>query len=146
MFYLYGIVHLLKASLIAIRPYYPESTKMLVHGVSSRKRKKKQYSFLKDDVKIQYHGIFPYFSEHLFHVKQLPFEKITMQQLITLIPEVSGLLQLHDNRLLIKVVKLCASQLLILIRNLDKYHKTDHTFIKRIKAHTPHIVNTDVDE
>lgn len=144
MFYFYGMVHLLKASLIAIRPYYPESTKMLAHGVSSRKRKKKQYSFLKDDVKIQYHGLFPYFSEHLFHVKQLPFEKITMQQLITLIPEVSGLLQLHGDRMLIKVGKLDACQLLFPIHILDKYHTTAHAFIKRIKAHTPPIINTDI--
>src|SRR5690554_765711 len=35
--YFYGMVHLLKACLLTIRPEYPESTSLLAHGVSARK-------------------------------------------------------------------------------------------------------------
>ena len=36
----YGMAHLLKACLLTKRPDYPESTSVLAHGVSTRKRKK----------------------------------------------------------------------------------------------------------
>src|SRR5690625_3551335 len=57
--FFYGMVHLLKAALLTKRPNYPESTKLLAHGVSSRKRKKKDYNFMDDEIKSHYHGLFP---------------------------------------------------------------------------------------
>src|SRR5699024_10675643 len=69
--YFYGMVHLLKAVLLTKRPDYPETTKVLAHGVSSRKRKKQHYTFINDEVKIQHNGLFPYASEHLFFHKNL---------------------------------------------------------------------------
>src|SRR5690625_6241443 len=41
----YGMSHLLKASLVANRPNYTESKKVLAHRVSSRKGKKTQYAY-----------------------------------------------------------------------------------------------------
>src|SRR5699024_4320847 len=78
MLFFYGMTHLLKANLLAKRPYYPESTSMLAHGVSTRKRKKKNYAFLDDEVKIQLKGLLPYANDHLFLQKQIPFTKIKM--------------------------------------------------------------------
>src|SRR5699024_5380496 len=133
--YFYGMVHLLKAILLSIRPYYPESTKMLAHGVSTRKRKKKQYSFLEDEVKIQHQGLFPYFSEHLFHMKQMPFEKITMQRLASLIPELTFLLRLEERHDLIEVGNLGSTTLTFPIDILDAYYITANAFIKRVTTH-----------
>src|SRR5699024_6678101 len=56
----YGMGHLIKAVLLTKRTDYPESTAMMAHGVSSRKRKKKHYKFIDDEVKIQHKGLFPY--------------------------------------------------------------------------------------
>lgn len=59
----YGMVQLIKACLLTVDPDYPESTSVLAHGVSTRKRKKQGYEFLDDEVKIQKNGLFTHFSE-----------------------------------------------------------------------------------
>lgn len=142
--YFYGMVHLLKASLITVRPYYPESTKMLAHGVSTRKRKKKQYSFLKDEVKVQHQGLFPYVSEHLFQIRPIPFEKIAMEQLITLIPELAFLHRLEQREGLIKVGKVGSRSLHFPANILDDYYLSANAFINRVKTHTPPVADTKV--
>ena len=54
----YGFVHLIKACLLQQDPCYPENTSVFAHGVTTRKRKKQQYEFLKDEVKFQKNGLF----------------------------------------------------------------------------------------
>src|SRR5699024_11682596 len=120
--YQYEMMHLLKALMNAKRQQYPETTKMLAHGVSTQKRKKKQYSFLEDEVKVQHQGLFPYFSRHLFHMEHIPFEKITMQKLTALIPELTFLLQLQQNDALVKVGKVGSLTLTFPISILDDYY------------------------
>ena len=83
----YGLNQLLKACLLTKRPNYPENTKLLAHGVSTRKRKKQSYSFLSDEVKIQQYGLFPYFSNHLFQIQSFPTDKVSMDHLLARIPE-----------------------------------------------------------
>ncbi|MDO7485550.1 YaaC family protein [Peribacillus frigoritolerans] len=41
----YGFAQLLKACLLTIDPNYPESTSMLAHGVTTRKRKSNNMNF-----------------------------------------------------------------------------------------------------
>ena len=53
MLLFYGMGQLFKACLLTIDPNYPESTSVLAHGVTTRKRKKQGYQFLEDEVKIQ---------------------------------------------------------------------------------------------
>lgn len=89
----YGMVQLLKACLLTVDPDYPSSTSVLAHGVSSRKRKKQDYEFLHDEVKIQKNGLFPYFSEKMFHVEQLEGNKYSMESLLTKIPEMNSIFQ-----------------------------------------------------
>ncbi|WP_280772260.1 YaaC family protein [Salipaludibacillus daqingensis] len=89
----YGLSHWLKAALLIVDPDYPATTQVLAHGLSTRKRKKKGYEFLSDDVRIQKDGLFPYLSNILFHVKQLSGEKRTMRQLLFNIPEMMPTLQ-----------------------------------------------------
>ncbi|WP_257352371.1 YaaC family protein [Pseudalkalibacillus decolorationis] len=87
----YGMVQLIKSCLLTVDPFYPESTSLLAHGVTTRKRKKQNYLFLEDEIKIQRNGLFPYFSDQMFHMKQLEGDKVQMNELLGQIPEMSGL-------------------------------------------------------
>ncbi|TKH10504.1 hypothetical protein FC678_14550 [Peribacillus simplex] len=86
----YGFAQLLKACLLTIDPNYPESTSMLAHGVTTRKKKKQQYEFLKDEVKTQKNGLFTCIAEKLFHIKHLEGEKFSMGTLIKEIPDMQN--------------------------------------------------------
>lgn len=140
MLFFYGMTHLLKACLLTKRPDYPESTSILAHGASTRKRKKKDYTFLSDEVKVQQHGLLPYFSEHLFALKRLPFEKIEMRELLGLIPELSQLFQLAGETKLINIGKLGDTILHFPSDILDNYHLTQHAFLQRIKPYIGEIM------
>ncbi|MBC5638362.1 YaaC family protein [Ornithinibacillus sp. BX22] len=131
--FFYGMAHLLKACLLTKRPDYPESTSVLAHGVSARKRKKKDYSFLEDEVKLQHKGLFPYFSQHLFGIKQLPFEKITMRSLFSLIPELITYFALEQDQSLIPIGKRGDRLIRIPKEVCDHYHMTENALIKRMK-------------
>ncbi|QPC47941.1 YaaC family protein [Mangrovibacillus cuniculi] len=87
----YGLTHLLKAALLTVDPFYPDSTSVLAHGVSTRKKKKQQYLFFQDEVKIQRNGLCTHLSEKLFHVKQLENKKISMGDLMECLPELDKL-------------------------------------------------------
>ncbi|MFC7370842.1 YaaC family protein [Fictibacillus iocasae] len=85
----YGMTQLIKACLLTVDPSYPDSSTVLAHGVTTRKRKKRNYEFLYDEVRIQKSGLFNHFCEKMFHVKHLEGDKITMKNLLSLIPEIS---------------------------------------------------------
>lgn len=143
MLFFYGMVHLIKANLLTIRPNYPESTTILAHGVSTRKRKKKDYTFMQDEVRTQHNGLFPYFSEHLFYKKRLPFEKIKMEYLFALIPEMSELFTMHNQEKMIVVGNATTTNLHFPNYILDNYHLTAKAFIQRIRTYMPAIKNTE---
>lgn len=135
----YGMTHLLKAALLTKRPDYPESTKVLAHGVSTRKRKKKNYYFMCDEVKIQHFGLFPYVSEHLFPLNPLPSTKYRMEFLLSLIPEMAPLFKLAQQEKWYSVGKI-GEKLLTFPRQLfDQYHLTEKAFLSRIKPYLPPI-------
>src|SRR5690625_4770004 len=128
----YGMIHMLKATLLTKRPNYPETTKLLAHGVSSRKRKKKHYIFMDDEVKIQHQGLFPYFSKYLFHIEKLPFDKVKMKDLFALIPEMNLLFTFKNDPKLIKVGTIGKKQLTFPAKILDHYYLTEKAFLNRI--------------
>lgn len=138
--YFYGMVHLIKACLLTKRPDYPESTTMLAHGVSTRKRKKRDYTFMQDEVKIQHNGLLPYFSEHLFSMQRFPFEKVKMHDLIALIPEISPLFNFKGQEKLTNIGTTQSHILQFPISILDDYHLTEKAFISRIQAALPKII------
>lgn len=144
--YFYGMVHLLKASLLAKRPNYPESTSLLAHGVTTRKKKKKNYTFIEDEVKVQINGLFPYFTEHLYSKDLLHFEKVKMGHLLALIPEISPLFSFYEQEEPMVVVGSCRSDILLFpITILDHYQVTDSTFLRRIKPFLPEIMHYETD-
>ncbi|RSL29629.1 hypothetical protein D7Z54_30265 [Salibacterium salarium] len=78
----YGLTHLLKGITLLEDPYYPATVEVLSHGVTTRKRKKKGYTFLDDEIKIQKKGFYPHFSKHLFHMKHSIGFKWKMKHLL----------------------------------------------------------------
>lgn len=138
--FFYGIVHLLKACLLTKCPDYPETTSLLAHGVTTRKRKKQQYSFLQDEVKCQHKGLFPYFSKHLFQLEQLPFLKTDMNKLLMTIPELNELYRFHYKKDIHTPVSYLGSyDLQFPLHLLDKYNATKDHFINKLTSQLNHI-------
>ncbi len=134
----YGMVQLLKACLLTVDPQYPESTSVLAHGVSTRKRKKQSYEFFHDEVKVQKNGLFSHFSERMFHVKQMEGEKFTMEQLFKRIPELQNLFTLHfQKNLYIETPITTQNTLSIPTEALDSYHMTSRRFVDFIENILP---------
>lgn len=124
----YGLVHLIKACILTVDPAYPETTVVLAHGVSTRKRKKQNYVFFQDEVKLQKNGLFPFISEKLFHMKHLEGEKVIMEELLQLIPELDELFALMTGAGTFKKLDQEEDYLIIPEEILDSYHMTDNRF------------------
>jgi hypothetical protein len=121
----YGLVHLIKACILTTDPSYPETTAVLAHGVSTRKRKKQNYLFFQDEVKLQKNGLFPFMSEKLFHMKQLEGEKVIMEELLQLIPELDDLFYLLLGKRTFAQLADDDGRLTIPEGILDSYHMTE---------------------
>ncbi|WP_237416873.1 YaaC family protein [Halobacillus halophilus] len=91
----YGLNHYLKACLLTVDPGYPATAKVLAHGLSTRKRKKQQYRFLEDDIRIQPHGLFPHAASHLFGFS-VEKEKAAMDELLRPLPAMRELYLLKN--------------------------------------------------
>lgn len=124
----YGLVHLIKACILTTDPAYPETTAVLAHGVSTRKRKKQNYHFFQDEVKIQKNGLFPFMSEKLFHMKQLEGEKVIMEELLQLIPELDDLFFSLDGKRTFIKLEVADEKLLVPETILDHFHMTENRF------------------
>jgi hypothetical protein len=132
----YGLVHLIKACILSIDPLYPETTSVLAHGVSTRKRKKQNYQFFHDEVKLQKNGLFPFMSEKMFHMKQLEGEKIVMEELLRLVPELDDLLFLLEGKRAFTKIETQAGQFVIPEKTLDHYHMTESRFKEYLTSKT----------
>lgn len=134
----YGMIQLIKACLLTVDPLYPETTSVLAHGVSTRKRKKQGYSFLHDEVKIQKNGLFTHFSDKMFHVKQLEGAKYTMKQLLSSIPELELNFQyIEKTTPFYKIGTLNSEQYEIPATILDHYKMTQDRFVQYVEHNTP---------
>lgn len=132
----YGLVHLLKACILTVDPNYPETTSVLAHGVSTRKRKKQQYHFFQDEVKFQKTGLFPHIGERLFHMKQLEGEKTTMNDLLMQIPELTSLFEELVGKRTFLPVENKASDIYIPETALDTFHMTSDRFTEFFQTKT----------
>lgn len=59
----YGMTNLKKGLILLHDPHYPQSSAVLQHGLTTRKKKKASYRFLEDEVKVQREGLIPYFAQ-----------------------------------------------------------------------------------
>ncbi|QQK74167.1 hypothetical protein HUG15_00045 [Salicibibacter cibarius] len=82
----YGFSHLIKALILLYDPTYPSTTNVLAHGVSTRKRKRKDYRFIDDEVKIQKHGLFPHVLQHMYQMEPSNQDRFQMATLFLQIP------------------------------------------------------------
>jgi hypothetical protein len=87
----YGMIQLIKACILTVDPDYPDSSSVLAHGLSTRKRKKRSYEFLLDEVKVQKTGLFNHFCDKLFHMKHVEGERLQMDHLLMQLPELNPL-------------------------------------------------------
>lgn len=124
----YGLIHLIKACILTVDPSYPETTTVLSHGVSTRKRKKQQYLFFQDEVKIQRNGLFSHMSQYLFQLNQMEGNKIKMGDLLKQIPELDDLFLLLDGGQTFFSVKKSGNKLYFPAKVLDSYHMTEKRF------------------
>ncbi|MFS0639073.1 YaaC family protein [Mesobacillus foraminis] len=125
----YGLVHLVKACILTVAPDYPETTSVLAHGLSTRKRKKQQYSFLEDEVKFQKHGLFPLMAEKLFHMKQLEGDKVKMGDILKYIPELTPLHSQLNGEKTFLTISSSASHFSVPKTVLDHFHMTENRFM-----------------
>ncbi|MEI4832550.1 YaaC family protein [Bacillus sp. FJAT-53711] len=136
----YGMSQLLKACLLTVDPNYPESTSVLAHGVTTRKRKKQSYQFIDDEVKIQKHGLFTQVAEQMFHVKHLEGEKYTMGELLQRIAELKELFLYSKRRnRLYKLKEVTEDIFTFPTHVLDAFHMTEERFIRHMEGTCKHL-------
>ncbi len=137
----YGMIQFMKACLLTVDPLYPETTTVLAHGATTRKRKKKFYEFLQDEIKIQKNGLFTHTANKLFHLYHSEGEKYSMQQLLDSIPEIQILLG-RKNTMYETVLN--GNTLAIPIDVLDSYHMTSERFSTYLPTKADYLVSSSV--
>ncbi|OYD07905.1 YaaC family protein [Paludifilum halophilum] len=100
----YGMMNLAKAWMLSMDPEYPRNTAVLRHGVSTRKRKRRGFSFLSDEVRVQRNGLFAELARCV-QVPPLNGESWAMRDLFSILPELQdGYRQLFRKATLFPVV------------------------------------------
>ncbi|WP_028401879.1 YaaC family protein [Ectobacillus panaciterrae] len=136
----YGMIQLLKACLLTVDPNYPESTSVLAHGVTTRKRKKQSYEFLQDEVKIQRNGLFTHIAEQMFHMKHLEGEKFTMEVLLKRVGELKDLFTYSKKAPELYAVKRVSDTMISVPKPiLDRYNMTEDRFIEYFQSSCSHL-------
>lgn len=90
----YGMASFMKVLILLHDPYYPSSTTVLQHGLTTRKKKRMNYSFINDVVKIQKDGLLPHFSKAVFKESLETNSKYLISHLISLLPELQPCLHI----------------------------------------------------
>ncbi|MCA1057293.1 YaaC family protein [Rossellomorea aquimaris] len=132
----YGYIHFIKAVVLTEDPLYPETTQVLAHGVTSRKRKKQHYHFLQDEVKVQKNGLFSHFSSLIFDAKHIIGEKLKMEDLLVQLPELEEVFQVllkRDTMLWFNE----KNELEINDEVLDRYHMSRDLFTHYLNEKLP---------
>ncbi|MDQ0233555.1 YaaC family protein [Metabacillus malikii] len=128
MLLFYGVSQLIKACLLTVDPNYPETSSVLAHGVSSRKRKKQQYSFLKDEVKIQKNGLFPHIAKKLYNINHLETEKYSMEYLFKHIAEMDEIITFHTSKSCFNKVEFKDNFFILTDQISQHYHLSAYRF------------------
>lgn len=137
----YACSHLIKGLLICKHSSYPSSTKQLAHGISSRKKKKKDYTFLQDEVRVQRHGLLPAAASSLFQMNLEANKSYSMQHLLALIPEMQVMFSLQGKRYLEHIGFRQQNTLTFSEKLLDNYYLPVEGFIRKIKPYIPPITH-----
>lgn len=139
----YGLSFLTKAALLTVDPDYPATTSVLAHGVSTRKRKKQDYQYLQDEVKVQKYGLFPHFSNQLFHINQLEGEKFTIKSLLKQVPELQKIFVQWEEQEIALPVKKENEAFIVPTDILDVFKMSKERFGDYIHNKTNHFLTLD---
>ncbi len=135
MLLFYACSHFIKGLLICMNHTYPSSTKQLAHGISSRKKKKKQYAFLHDEIRVQRHGLLPVAASSLFQTNIAAHKTYSMQHLLALIPEMQSIFSWHGKRYLEHVGFMHHSMFTFSENLLNNYHLPIQGMIQKIQPY-----------
>lgn len=131
----YGMSQLLKACLLTTDPSYPSHASVLAHGVTARKRKKQNYSFRDDEVKVQRNGLCIHVMNHLFGIAGLEEERYTMKKLLTAIPELHTVFHFQEKKNWLTKVELKDDLILVPEHTVIQYNMSDSRFAEYISHH-----------
>lgn len=138
----YGMVSLMKAFILTQDPHYPSTTRVLQHGLTSRKIKKNEYFVGDDEIKIQKEGLLPFV--HSFLSKDPLQNRYKVHELFSLLPELNGAYQkVYQNKQHLIPVNLSnfrdplqPSTLFYLPESvLDATHRSYNSFIDYLNRH-----------
>lgn len=146
MLLFYGISQLLKACLITIDPEYPSTSSVLAHGVSSRKRKKQHYHFLKDEIKIQRNGLFSHVATKLFQIQPLESEKYSMELLLKQIAEMNEVFLFHHSKINFIDVELTKDRILITGDTAQLFHLSSKRLAEYLVERFSYSLTTEIDQ
>ncbi|KAF2423450.1 YaaC family protein [Bacillus subtilis] len=131
----YGMAQLIKACLITRDPHYPSHTSVLAHGVTTRKRKKQNYCFSDDEVKIQRNGLCVHFMKHLFGQSDIVDERYTMKKLLMAIPELSDIFYFQQKERFITKVEKDKNEIFVPEEVVINYKMSDSRFAEYMSHH-----------
>lgn len=135
MFFFYACSHFIKGLLICMDHTYPSSTKQLAHGISSRKKKKKQYAFLHDEIRVQRHGLLPIAASSLFQITLEAHKTYSMQHLLALIPDMQPIFSRHGKRYVDHVGSINHPVFTFSENLLDNYHVPIQGMIQKVQPY-----------
>lgn len=124
----YGMIQLIKACVLTVDPNYPKNTTVLAHGVSTRKRKKRNYAFLQDEVKLQKKGLLSHLLATIFKLEHPAFDRLKMNHLFARIPELNETFQRLYRKVPMLKVDLTNEGIAIPIIILDYLKMTEQRF------------------
>ncbi|MDN0193410.1 YaaC family protein [Bacillus stercoris] len=131
----YGMAQLIKACLITRDPHYPSHTSVLAHGVTTRKRKKQNYCFSDDEVKIQRNGLCVHFMKHLFGQSDIVDERYTMKKLLMGIPELSDIFYFQQKERFMTKVEKNKNKIFVPEEVVIDYKMSDSRFVEYMSHH-----------
>ncbi len=131
----YGMAQLIKACLITRDPHYPSHTSVLAHGVTTRKRKKQNYCFSDDEVKIQRNGLCVHFMKHLFGQSDVVDERYTMKKLLMGVPELSDIFYFQQKERFMTKVEKDKNKIFVPEEVVIDYKMSDSRFVEYMSHH-----------
>lgn len=92
----YGVTSLMKAIILLNDPFYPRTTSVLQHGLTTRKKKKLHYQLFLDEIKVQRDGLLPLFTELILKKPIKIHSKYKVGALFGMIPELQDSISLES--------------------------------------------------
>lgn len=141
LLYFYACSHLIKGLLISMNATYPNSTKDLAHGLSSRKKKKKDYAFLQDEVRVQRHGLLPVAASSLYQINVESNKTYSMQHLLALIPEMQPMFVYRGKNYLDQIGFIDDTSITFSENLLSNYHLPIQGMLQKVKPYIPEVTH-----